>query len=86
MGNQLIQNQIQRGTQEKWNSLSLKRMGLVFILLFWGNAIGSAFAAESPVKSQPNQRPPAFLKLSLDDALALFLKQNLNLLSCEIWN
>ncbi len=80
MMNQQNQNHGQRHTHEMWSFPSLMRMGLVFIL-FWGaSSLGSAFAAEIPVKTQPSQRPPAFLKLSLDDALALFLKQNLDLL------
>ena len=80
MINQQTPNQGQRGKREKWISLFLTRLGLIFILLFWVSAIGSVFGAENPKKTPPSQRPPAFLKLSLDDALALFLKQNLDLL------
>lgn len=80
MAIQLTQNQGQRGTHEKGNAPFLLHMGLVFILFWWVSSTGSVFAAKSPVKTQPNQPPPAYLKLSLDDALALFLKQNLDLL------
>jgi cobalt-zinc-cadmium efflux system outer membrane protein len=80
MINQQTRNQGQQGKHEKWFSQSLMRKGLVFIMFCWVSSIGSAFAAESPLRTQPNQPPLAFLKLSLDDALALFLKKNLDLL------
>ena len=80
MINQQTPNQGQQGKREKWISLFLTRLGLVLTLLFWGSAVGSVFGAESPIKTTPSQRPPALLTLSLDDALALFLEKNLDLL------
>jgi len=81
MINQQTRNQGQQAKHEEWFSQSLRRMGLVFMLLcICGSSIGSVFAAEKPIKTQLNQRLPALLKLSLNDALALFLKKNLDLL------
>lgn len=62
------------------NLILLRIMGLICILLLWVNSIGSVLAAESPIKTQPGPSVPALLQLSLNDALALFLKQNLDLL------
>jgi cobalt-zinc-cadmium efflux system outer membrane protein len=80
MTDQLTQNEGQRGKQRKWESQCLIRLGLLFLWFLWLGSPGSAFSAEGPKKKPSIERPPTFLKLSLDDALALFLKQNLDLL------
>ena len=80
MINPHTQNQGQRGKREKWNFQNLLRAGLVFILLSCVSSISLAYSAEVSGKPQTGQRTPTLLKLSLDDALALFLKQNLELL------
>ncbi|MDX1411048.1 MAG: TolC family protein, partial [Nitrospirales bacterium] len=80
MINQQTRNQSQRGPHEQWTPPSLMQMGLVFILLVLMSSIGEALAAETPVKTRQNQPPPAKLQLSLNDALALFLKKNMDLL------
>ncbi|UCE64551.1 MAG: hypothetical protein JSU59_05280, partial [Nitrospirota bacterium] len=80
MINQQTQNPIQREHHERWESKGLIRLGLSLILVYFMIASGSAMAAGDLTKISRNNSPPAFLKLSLDDALALFLKQNLDLL------
>ena len=74
------QNQSQRGKNQRCTTRSLVEIGLIFFLVFLVSSIGPAIAAKIPEKTAPIQRPPAKLQLSLNDALALFLKKNLDLL------
>ena len=80
MTDPLIETKGQPGNHRKWASQYLRQLVLTFILVFLLIGSGSALAAEGLMKPLPDAPPPAFLKLSLDEALALFLKQNLDLL------
>ena len=59
----------------------LIRLCLLFALFLWVSPIGPVWAADRTIENlRSTDRPPAFLQLSLHDALALFLKQNFDLL------
>ena len=80
MFNPHTQIQDQEAPSEKWCVPYLIRVGVVCLFFYCVSSIGLAYSAEIPNQVRENQPQPTLLKLSLEDALALFLKQNFELI------